>query len=130
MYFFTPLCKWTTSFLFSEMIISRVHQPCTNFFTLTPSKSNCGSCSLAPHKGMLKLKISPFFFITLYKNHLSTPKIFAVDLSLLMFSKTAILKNHLLCFHSISLQGPNPMIQTIKEVFNDSSPFDYLNRTC
>ncbi len=129
MYFFTPLCKHITSFLFGEMVVSKVHQPYNNFFTLTLSKSNHGSCSLVPHKSMLKLKNLPLFFIVLYKNCLSTPNIFATILPLLMFLETAILQTICRAFTPSLFKAPNPVIQTIREVFNEVDPFNCLHRT-
>ncbi len=55
---------------------------------------------------MLKLKSLPFFFITLYKNRLSTPNFFVVVLLFQMFSKTTIFVNHMSCFTPSLFKAP------------------------
>ncbi len=114
MYFFTPLCRCITSFLFSEMVLSKVHQPCTSSFTLTLSKFDHGSRSLMPHRSMLKLKSLPLFFIALYKNHLSTPNIFAVVLPLLIFSKTIILQTIYLALTPSLFKAPTLWLKLLE----------------
>lgn len=82
----------------------------------------------APQGHAQAQKFSSFLHHLVQKSPVNTQFFCSYPFTLDVF-KNCHTVNHLSCFHSIFLQDPNPMTYTVREVFNDAGPFDYLNRT-